>query len=616
MFEVLKNQRRLFTIATVALVVTFALFLLGNAALAQEEALETVGEFAGLPQTDIRYIVAQLIRAAIGLVGVIFVVLVIYGGFLFMTSGGDGAKVAKAKAVLRNGAIGLVIVLASYSIASFILNALINAGLIAPGGVQAPAGVEVRSGSLGSGILEDHYPRRNAINIPRNTKIIVTFKEPMSTASFGRDQLEGAGTPEVTDDVWTLETDNILIYETAAGDGEALEPEEVTVQTTADQAIWVFDPVELLGNAVDDTNYTVELMPDIETADGLTAFSSDYPNGYEWTFEVSTEVDLTAPYITSIAPPDESTRDRNIVIQVNFNEAIDPTSATGQYNLSDALPEFTNLLVEDADAGLAVEGVWSISNAYKTVEFVTFDSCGDDPCGDTIYCLPGDTHIDVTVSSATVGSEPPQAVGFPYDGVVDLAGNSLDGNEDGIAEGPDTDNYLWSFITTNDVNDIVPAIYSILPGEEAENVDLDQPVEIVFMGSDDPNWTGVTIQSSTISNRYLGITASPLHELWYVLDKVDLYEGYQETPPYEGAEPTATKAVIDHAMLLESTDLLTQFYYPSITSGVKSSYQICMFPAQGPAQVDPVNTAPPFCAVDSNNPSCCNLVPGDECVIP
>ena len=39
------------------------------------------------------------------------------------------------------------------------------------------------SGALGR-IVKDHYPNRNQINVPRNTKIIVTFRKPVKPASF------------------------------------------------------------------------------------------------------------------------------------------------------------------------------------------------------------------------------------------------------------------------------------------------------------------------------------------------------------------------------------------------------------------------------------------------
>ncbi len=632
MFEVLLKRKRLILIATIVVVAAFAALVFVPDVFAQEAELAELGQAAGLPETDIRVVIARIIRAAIMLVGVIFVGLVVYGGVLWMTSGGDPEKLKKAKLVFRNSFIGLVIIFASYSIASFILNALLSGSIWGPVGYEPTPGVEPLSGSLGSGIIEDHYPRRYATDIPRNTKIIITFKEGIDIASLTTDLIEDAdGDPEtLADNTWTLNSDNIKIFKNVEGEDFALTAEEVRVNTTADQDIWVFEPVELLGSASEETNYTVVLKSDILKADGTAAFVGVYGDGYEWTFEVSTVVDLTPPYITSVIPSHASERDRNIVIQINFNEAIDPTSASGTY---DELGGFTNILAQEVvgQTETTIEGEWTISNGYKTVEFVTFDACGEDPCGDTIYCLPPSAYIQVTAKAATMGDEPPEADGFPYDGVVDVVGNSLDGgvrnhnpnadettSANGIAEGPDIDNYIWAFETTDEINDTIPSIYGISPGVKAEEVALDADVEIIFTAEDDtgPLGPGVTMMSSTLTNRYISLTASPWHELWYVIDQEPIYAGYDEA---ENGEPVATKATINHAVFLETVDPASpQYYYPSIPNEVKSSYQICFYPAQGPGEEDPYNTVPPadVCQVNSSYPSCCSTVPGVECIIP
>ncbi len=66
--------------------------------------------------SDPRYIVAIIIRAALGLLGTIFLVLTIYAGFLWMTAAGSEEKVSKAKKLLFDGVIGIAIILAAYSL--------------------------------------------------------------------------------------------------------------------------------------------------------------------------------------------------------------------------------------------------------------------------------------------------------------------------------------------------------------------------------------------------------------------------------------------------------------------------------------------------------------------
>jgi hypothetical protein len=70
-----------------------------------------------LPET-----VGMIIAVALLLLGIIFLILMIYGGYMWMTAGGDEQKVEKAKGLIRNAIIGLVIVLAAYAITAFMEN--------------------------------------------------------------------------------------------------------------------------------------------------------------------------------------------------------------------------------------------------------------------------------------------------------------------------------------------------------------------------------------------------------------------------------------------------------------------------------------------------------------
>jgi len=117
---------------------------------------------------------------------------------------------------------------------------------------------------------------------------------------------------------------------------------------------------------------------------------------------------------------------------------MDPVAATGTY-YDDEASYYTNIEVVDS-AGDNVEGTFEISNAYKTVSFTTYDACGEDPCGDTIYCLPGDDELTVTAKAASVDEdEVPQSLFAIADGLTDAAANSLDGDDDGDACGSSTD---------------------------------------------------------------------------------------------------------------------------------------------------------------------------------
>jgi heme/copper-type cytochrome/quinol oxidase subunit 2 len=80
-----------------------------------------------LSAQDPRVLTARIINTAMLFLGIIAVVIVLLGGFQWMTAAGNEDKVSGAKKLMGAGVIGLVIILAAWGIASFVLNSLINA---------------------------------------------------------------------------------------------------------------------------------------------------------------------------------------------------------------------------------------------------------------------------------------------------------------------------------------------------------------------------------------------------------------------------------------------------------------------------------------------------------
>jgi hypothetical protein len=87
---------------------------------------ETIAEVEKKQGTDFKLvespatIIGRLISAALGLVGIIFFVLMVYAGFLWMTARGNEKTTAKAKEAIVSAVIGLVIVAGAYAITNLI----------------------------------------------------------------------------------------------------------------------------------------------------------------------------------------------------------------------------------------------------------------------------------------------------------------------------------------------------------------------------------------------------------------------------------------------------------------------------------------------------------------
>ncbi|MFH1773025.1 MAG: hypothetical protein ABH818_01560 [Patescibacteria group bacterium] len=78
--------------------------------------------------TDPDSIIATVIKAVLSFLGVVFLILIIYAGFTWMTAGGDEEKINKAKDTIQRAIIGLIIILCSYAITIFIFGKLDKIG--------------------------------------------------------------------------------------------------------------------------------------------------------------------------------------------------------------------------------------------------------------------------------------------------------------------------------------------------------------------------------------------------------------------------------------------------------------------------------------------------------
>ncbi len=83
--------------------------------------------FAGFSSQDLKTTIQNVIRLILGFLGIVTILIILAGGFKWMTSFGDEGKIDEAKKLISAGVVGLVVVLAAYAIASFVVNSLQNA---------------------------------------------------------------------------------------------------------------------------------------------------------------------------------------------------------------------------------------------------------------------------------------------------------------------------------------------------------------------------------------------------------------------------------------------------------------------------------------------------------
>jgi len=74
--------------------------------------------------SDLPGMIGSIINIALSFIGIILLGLILYAGFIWMTAGGEEDKVKKAQDYIKNAVIGLIIVMASFAISSFVLTRL------------------------------------------------------------------------------------------------------------------------------------------------------------------------------------------------------------------------------------------------------------------------------------------------------------------------------------------------------------------------------------------------------------------------------------------------------------------------------------------------------------
>jgi uncharacterized membrane protein YjgN (DUF898 family) len=112
----------IFSIIQLVSIASFAHPVLADDALFNSQiGVNEIGSVYGNQKTDIRVVVVNIIQIVLGFLAIIFLVLIVFAGFRYMTAAGNEDQTKKAVAQIRDAAIGLFIVLASWTITIYII---------------------------------------------------------------------------------------------------------------------------------------------------------------------------------------------------------------------------------------------------------------------------------------------------------------------------------------------------------------------------------------------------------------------------------------------------------------------------------------------------------------
>jgi hypothetical protein len=293
----MKKAAKIFFISLIAFA---GIILIPTFVLAADLGQGYVGNSIHLSDLDPRIVAARAIQIILGFLGVIVVGLITYAGFLWMTSGGEEHKIERAKQIILNATIGLVIILASFGITTFILMKILEAtdnGDEFGGGGAPVAGIS-GAGVIGACSVESVYPAPDQRNVPGNTAVIVTFKEEVDpTTVCGAASCSGN----------TALVSSVKIYK--SNDEESTALTDVLVYST-DNRTFIFRPSQYLNSPSENIWYSAKFTEDISRPDGRSVFDN-CPANLTWQFEVSNTIDLTPPQVRSggVFPPPDNGRD-------------------------------------------------------------------------------------------------------------------------------------------------------------------------------------------------------------------------------------------------------------------------------------------------------------------
>lgn len=83
--------------------------------------LGEIGKKSGVDTSaTVGSVMGTVIATALSLVGIIFLALMVYAGYLWMTARGESSQIEKAQEIIKAALIGIVVVLSAYAITQFV----------------------------------------------------------------------------------------------------------------------------------------------------------------------------------------------------------------------------------------------------------------------------------------------------------------------------------------------------------------------------------------------------------------------------------------------------------------------------------------------------------------
>lgn len=348
----------------------------GHTASASSFSIESVGSSIGLGNADLRTVIVNVIRWVLGFVTLVAVGYMIYGGYFWLTAAGNEQRVEKAKQVILQAAIGLVIMLMAWAIVLFVArttgdltngsntNGGDTGGCPLCGSTSTFDLTAITSCAVAPNFAED-VPRSSAVSLTFNTdvtgasvnaavnasgtdpKLMIqycgddatcaspTTPKPLENQVYsGSSPTGAAGSPK---EEWVANGNTVTFYHTSFSTNES-DPDNLYFEAGKYYRLMIPRATSNTG-LKDILNRTLQ-----NCGDGLNPIPGDHcdttsdPNVIYWTFQTGSDVagpplqvsgtTPTSAYIANTSARPDRNVPRNAALNVTFNNAVDPASVT------------------------------------------------------------------------------------------------------------------------------------------------------------------------------------------------------------------------------------------------------------------------------------------------
>lgn len=408
-----------------------AVFVLPNITFAATdfggEMLESLAINAGYnTEHKITAIIGSILKVIISLFGIFALIILVYAGVLWMFSKGDPVKIQKAKKLIASGLVGMLIIISSYAIVSFIIGKITG---IFGGSVYGEVNTGDSSGNIGgfgTGFnVVSTYPRNEMQNIKTCARV---------SALFNRDVLDTT----VNESSFTIKDEDNNIFFNSIKDKYFVNNRSVSFYHNNND----FDKFKVY-------RVTISNGPN-----GVKSMNGELLERAKTIWFKTSELDDYMPQVKRSYPENKDTGVcRKAVIQVEFQEGSDPANIAEMdptsFNASNIkIQECTG---SDFDSAICKDSSeLIISSITPKTDFTGVSiSLKNSMKEDTIYKV----ILKSSNNNPTLN---------PNDGIANNCGKPLDGNKNSKIDGTPDDDYFIIF-KTGKTEDCEPVISNVVP---------------------------------------------------------------------------------------------------------------------------------------------------------